>query len=361
MDILEKILALPFEVLLFVCGFFALLLGIQAVRGKIGELVIEGPSSPAIRRLLWVLGALLMVLAIGLAVLRIYGPTFFAPISPTPETTVTPTPTATPSPVPTPVPTPAPSPTPVPVITPTPASPCRYDAYVADDGRYPDPREGPLAPGQQMIVEWTITNKSTCPWVTGLRWTFSGSKEIGAPPFLTVRGVGIGESVKIHERISAPSAPGYYEGWWQMKDPSGNSFGDRSRIEMTVREPALPPSTPNCSNRALFLADLTYEDNLAQGIIPIVRPGQRIYKAWLLKNTGTCPWAEGYSLVPAGGAELEWESPYVPPTVSGGKAVVIVTLFAPTAPGDYKMFWQMQDPSGNRFGDTIWVYIRVQE
>ncbi len=146
-----------------------------------------------------------------------------------------------------------------------------------------------------------------------------------------------------------------------MKDPAGNPFGDRSRIEMDVQTPELPPSPSYCTNGALFLADLTYEDNPAQGIVPVVSPGQRIYKAWLLKNTGTCHWEEGYRLVYAGGAALAWESPYVPPTASGNKAVVLVTLFAPTAPGEYKMYWQMQDPSGNRFGDTIWVRIRVQE
>ncbi len=243
-----------------------------------------------------------------------------------------------------------------------------------------------------MIVEWTITNKSSCSWHTGLRWTFVGSKEIGAPPFLSIRGLGIGESIKIHERISAPSSPGHYEGWWQMKDPAGNPFGDRSRIEVMVQEPALPPSPPYCVNNAMFLADLTYEDNPAQGIVPVVSPGQRIYKAWLIKclsekrnrripmrrykrhrdaactvfrigskNTGTCHWGEGYRLVYTGGTELAWESPYVPPSASGSNAVVLVTLFTPITPGEHKMYWRMEDQAGNRFGDTIWVRIRVQE
>jgi len=357
-DILKTLLASPFEVILFVCGFFSFLLGVLPIKGKIDGLPLEGPFSPATRRLLWIFGAVLMLLATGLAVLKISPPPTPGPVTFTPSPTVTPSPTAGPSPTVTPTPTATPTPTPTGTPTPTPA--CRYDAYVTNEGRYPDPQEGPLVTGQQMIAEWTITNKSTCPWSTGLRWAFVGNKEIGAPPFLSIRGVGIGESVKIHERISAPSVPGHYEGWWQMKDPSGNPFGDRSRIEMTVQEPALPPSPPYCVNNALFLADLTYEDNPAQGIVPVVSPGQRIYKAWLLKNTGTCPWGEGYRLVYAGGAELAWESPYVPPTASGSKAVVLVTLFAPTAPGEYKMYWQMQDPSGNRFGDTIWVRIKVE-
>jgi len=355
-EILKTVLSSPFEVILFLCGFFAFLLGILPIRGKIDGVPVKGPFSFATRFLLGILGAVLMLLGIGLGAVKAGFPLLPGLATATPSPTATPSLVVTPSPTPTPTPTP----TPIPTITPTPTPVCRYDAYVTDEGRYPDPREGPLAPGQQIIVEWTITNKSSCPWITGLRWVFIGNKEIGVPPFVSIRGVGIGESIKLHERISAPSSPGHYEGWWQMRDPYGNPFGDRSRIEIIVQEPALPPSPPDCVNNALFLADLTYEDNPAQGIIPVVSPGQRIYKAWLLKNTGTCHWGEGYRLVYAGGAELDWESPYVPPTASGGKAVVLVTLFAPTAPGEYKMYWRMQDPSGNRFGDTIWVWIKVE-
>lgn len=359
LEILKTILTSPFEVILFVCGFFVFLLGVLPIKGKLDGLPLEGPFSPATRRLLWIMGAVLMLLSVGMSVLKTYPPGPPPTVTPTPSPTASPSPTATPTP--TPAVTPSPTFTPTPTVPPSPTPACRYDAYVTDEGRYPDPREGPLSPGQQMIVEWTITNKSSCAWGTGLRWAFSGSKAMGVPPFLSIRGVGIGESIKIHERISAPNAPGHYEGWWQMRDPAGNPFGDRSRIEIDIQAPELPPSPPYCTNSALFLADLTYEDNPAQGIVPVVSPGQRIYKAWLIKNTGTCHWGEEYRLVYAGGAELAWESPYVPPTASGSKAVVLVTLFAPTAPGEYKMYWQMQAPSGNRFGDTIWVRIKVQE
>lgn len=359
LEILKTILASPFEIILFICGFFSFLLGVLPVKGKLNGLPLEGPFPSATRRLLWIVGVLLMMLSIGMWALKTYPLVPPPPVVPTSLPTATPSPTATSSP--TPMATPSPVFTPIPTATPTPAAACRYDAYVTDEGRYPDPREGPLVPGQQIIVEWTITNKSSCAWGSGLRWTFTGSKAIGVPPFLSLREVGIGESIKLHERISAPSTPGHYEGWWQMRDPAGNPFGDRSRIEMDVQVPELPPAPSYCTNGALFLADLTYEDNPAQGIIPVVSPGQRIYKAWLLKNTGTCHWVEGYRLVYAGGTELAWESPYVPPTASGSKAVVLVTLFAPTAPGEYKMYWRMEDPSGNRFGDTIWVRIKVGE
>jgi hypothetical protein len=354
-EVLKIILSSPFEVILFLCGFFAFLLGILPIRGgKIDGLSVKSPFPFATRFILETLGALLMFLGISLGAVKSGFPLFRG------LATITPPPMATPSPVVIPSPTATPTPTLVPTATATPTltPACRYDAYVTDDGKYPNPHEGPMAPGQQIIVKWTVTNKSSCPWGTGLQWVFNGDKEIGVPPSLPIRGVGIGESVKIHERISAPSSPGRYEGWWQMRDPFGNLFGDRSRIEITVQEPVFPPSPPNCTNEAMYLADLTYEDTPTE--VPIVKPGQRIYKAWLLKNKGTCHWGEGYSLVPVGGAELAWESPYVPPTASGGKAVVMVTIFAPTTPGEYRMDWKMQDPSGNPFGEKFWVRFEVK-
>lgn len=101
-----------------------------------------------------------------------------------------------------------------------------------------------------------------------------------------------------------------------MKDPAGNPFGDRSYIEIDVQELTLPSSPPNCTN----------EDTPEHGIIPVVKPGGKIHKAWFLKNTGTCHWDKGHILVYVGGAKMVWESPYVSPTISGGKAVVLVTL-----------------------------------
>lgn len=358
MKLVEIILETPLGVVIFVCGFLALLLGALPIeRITITKKpLMTGPLDTRIRWGFAVVGILLMVATLAIGVSHTLTPAITA--TNTPIVTLTDTPTATPSPTATATPTATPTPTETPTSTPTPT--CRYDAYVTDEGTYPDPKESSLAPGQQIIREWTITNKSSCAWDDNLRWTFGGDG-IDAPPFRSIKGVGIGESIKIHELLSAPNTPGHYEGVWQMRDPSGSPFGDRSRIEMDIEIPELPPSLWNCTDGAWFVGDVTYEDDTRQGIVPVVSPGQRMYKAWLLKNTGTCTWNEEYSLIYVDGPKLEGsDSAYVPITPGGKTAVVIVTLLAPTSPGPYRTYWQMQDPSGTVFGSEIWIYFTVQ-
>ena len=49
-----------------------------------------------------------------------------------------------------------------------------------------------------------------------------------------------------------------------------------------------------------------------------------------------------------------------PNSVPAGQQVQIsVSLTAPTAPGNYKGYWRMQDDQGRYFGDSPWVAITV--
>jgi len=49
----------------------------------------------------------------------------------------------------------------------------------------------------------------------------------------------------------------------------------------------------------------------------------------------------------------------VPETSLSGTVDVAVEMIAPDVPGTYKGFWQMQSPSGSRFGDRVYVMIEV--
>lgn len=49
----------------------------------------------------------------------------------------------------------------------------------------------------------------------------------------------------------------------------------------------------------------------------------------------------------------------VPETSLSGTVDVAVEMIAPDAPGTYQGFWQMQSPSGSRFGDRAYVMIEV--
>ena len=115
-----------------------------------------------------------------------------------------------------------------------------------------------------------------------------------------------------------------------------------------------------CNNSA-FEGDVTIPDG---SVLP---PGSDFQKIWKLRNSGTCTWDEGYSLVYIGGS-----SPDLDPQnynfskssdfVAGGAAVnLAVNLTTPCTPGKYEGHWRMRTDNGFYFGTIVSVYVEVQE
>jgi hypothetical protein len=114
--------------------------------------------------------------------------------------------------------------------------------------------------------------------------------------------------------------------------------------EASASEPGLP--TPACVNLAEFVKSLSVSDNSA------FKPEQSFAKIWQIKNTGTCTWTTGYSLVYASGEAMS--SPALiplPNAVSPGETIDLrLNLIAPVTPKTYTGNWYLQDQSGAVFG-----------
>lgn len=105
-----------------------------------------------------------------------------------------------------------------------------------------------------------------------------------------------------------------------------------------------------------WVADVTVPDNTNMA------PGQDFLKTWRVKNTGSCPWGEGYELVYADYADdMDGQPQPLTEVVQPGQEVEISVQFtAPTEIGEYLSAWQMQNPAGVTFEDIIFVKIIVQ-
>ncbi|HET6597576.1 MAG TPA: NBR1-Ig-like domain-containing protein [Anaerolineales bacterium] len=105
-----------------------------------------------------------------------------------------------------------------------------------------------------------------------------------------------------------------------------------------------------------WVADVTVPDNTNMA------PGQDFLKTWRVKNTGSCPWGDGYELVYADYADdMDGQPQPLTEVVQPGQEVEISVQFtAPTEIGEYLSAWQMQNPAGVTFEDIIFVKIIVQ-
>lgn len=121
------------------------------------------------------------------------------------------------------------------------------------------------------------------------------------------------------------------------------------------------PAPEDCTLRAAFVNE-TIPDGTQ------VDPGVTFTKTWTLRNTGTCTWTEDYKAVRVGGdaalTSAEWVS--LPQAVPPNAEVTIEVAFtAPQAPGTYRAEWQLEAPSGQRFGPgqdaqgRFWVEVEV--
>jgi len=118
----------------------------------------------------------------------------------------------------------------------------------------------------------------------------------------------------------------------------------------------------SCFN-SVFEEDVTIPDGTE------VKGGETLKKSWKIRNTGTCPWDEGFRLVHIGGdipndnfASQYFEFQSKDTTASGEAIILTVGFNAPCKAGEYQAHWRMQTDAGgnNYFGTILSVYITVK-
>jgi len=135
-------------------------------------------------------------------------------------------------------------------------------------------------------------------------------------------------------------------------------------LPTTVVIPTNTPATGNsgalgdaCDNLQ-FLYDTTIPDGTS------VKGGETFTKLWAVKNTGSCTWDDGYTLVrfagddAVGGGNFQFKKSedFVP---GGTEKIIGVSVNAPCAAGPYQAHWRMQNDRGSYFGSILSLYITV--
>ncbi len=120
-------------------------------------------------------------------------------------------------------------------------------------------------------------------------------------------------------------------------------------------------SMGDACNNSQFISDVTIPDNT------VLAPGTNFQKTWQVKNTGSCTWDDGYSLVYIGGSNPDLD-PYnydikkKSDFVAGGATVDLsLNLTTPCTPGDYQGSWRMRNDQGQYFGTYLTVIVKVTD
>jgi hypothetical protein len=113
--------------------------------------------------------------------------------------------------------------------------------------------------------------------------------------------------------------------------------------------------TPIPCDNSVFVTDITVPDDTE------MTPGQDFVKTWKIKNTGTCTWGTGYSVLYAYGEKMAGVAEPLTSAVAPGEEVEVSVRFkAPDKAGQYPSTWRMANANNSPFGEFFYVRIVVR-
>jgi hypothetical protein len=89
-------------------------------------------------------------------------------------------------------------------------------------------------------------------------------------------------------------------------------------------------------------------------------PGQTFTKTWLVRNSGTCPWAAGFKFAFTSGNAMGGTTLVLDKAVSpGAQTNLSIAMTAPALTGSVRGNWRMSTLTGVFFGDEEYIIITL--
>jgi hypothetical protein len=84
-----------------------------------------------------------------------------------------------------------------------------------------------LSPEQEFTKTWRLQNTGTCPWTSGYSIVFTKGDRMEAPAEVQISDATVapGEEVDVSVDLVAPADTGSFQGDWQLRSASGQTFG----------------------------------------------------------------------------------------------------------------------------------------
>lgn len=193
--------------------------------------------------------------------------------APTPEAA-----TATPEP---PTATVAPAATAAPTATPTPVPCLDGMAWVADLNYDDQGMSNPpvLQPGQAFTKGWRVRNSGTCTWIPGYALNYSHgntpASQMGGQPVAVTQPVAPNATYDFLVNLVAPTTPGVYQGFWEIRNDKGVAFGER--VWVGIQVPGAPTPTPFPTQTPAV--DIQFWADRTQ-----INAGERVVFTWSVNN-----------------------------------------------------------------------------
>jgi len=122
-----------------------------------------------------------------------------------------------------------------------------------------------------------------------------------------------------------------------------------------TNDPFVSTPTEIICDDAIWVADVTVPDGTE------MTPGQDFVKTWRVRNTGSCTWGTGYTVIYAFGENMSGIAEPITGAVAPNEEVEISVRFkAPSNTGEFSSTWRMANASGIPYGQEFYVLIVVR-
>lgn len=117
--------------------------------------------------------------------------------------------------------------------TPLPPGPSGDQAAFVADVTIPDGTV--IAPGAAFVKTWRLQNIGTSTWTTSYSLAFNSGEQMGTITSVPlVQSVPPGQQIDVSVDLVAPNNAGTYQGYWKMKNASGQFFNDPVYVMIAV-------------------------------------------------------------------------------------------------------------------------------
>lgn len=141
------------------------------------------------------------------------------------------------------------------------------------------------------------------------------------------------------------------------ESPTRTSVETLGPTETTVptNDPFKTTPTGITCDDAVWVSDVTVQDGTEMS------PGQDFVKTWKVKNSGSCIWDTGYSVIFAYGEKMSGIAEPLSSAVGPNEEIEISVRFkAPSETGQFSSTWRMANASNSPFGQNFYVLIVVR-
>lgn len=145
--------------------------------------------------------------------------------------------------------------------------------------------------GESFRKTWRVQNTGTCPWTTNYTFVFVSGDQMSGRNINVPYNVQPGQTVDLSVDLIAPNSDGTYRGYWQMRSPQGQNFGESIWVKVRVKggsagnDPVINAFYPNYYQGEKGTCQTVYWQTSNAAMIEIKVDGNSMVKSYTVNGS----------------------------------------------------------------------------